>query len=111
MEEDLWRWERALWLGGADTFQRLMLPEVRMVFPMPGEALGHDAILEAVRASDRWSEVSFEHQTETDIGHSVILTYTAHASRGGETQVIACSSLWTEGDDGLRLVLHQQTPI
>lgn len=111
MEEDLWRWERALWLEGPDTFLGLMHADVRMVFPMAGEALAHDAILEAVRAHDRWSDVSFAHRTETDIGHSVILTYTAQASRDGETRDIACSSLWTEADDGLRLVLHQQTPI
>ena len=112
MTETLWTSERTLWCDGTDAFRALLHPEARMVFALPGPALDADAILEAITAAPRWSDVEITDRTATAFGDTTVLTYSATGQRAGERPYFAkCASVWYHTRDGWRIALHQQTPL
>ena len=113
-EQELWELEEEFWRGDADFYERTLAQNALMVFPAPIGIMDRAAAVDSIRSVPRWQSVSFGDKHLLSAGQgAVVLAYSVQADRGGDDSSYAarCSSVYTHGDDGWRLVLHQQAPL
>ena len=113
-DQELWALEEKFWLGDAEFYERTLADQALMVFPAPIGIMDLAAAVDSIRSAPRWQNVSFSGRHLLPAGpDTVVLAYSVQADRGGEDSRYAahCSSVYTRGDDGWCLVLHQQTPV
>ena len=109
---ELWKTEEALWLEGADAFERIMADDCLMVFAPMG-IMRNAEIVESLRHAPRWQSVSMSDRAEARPAPGVLsLAYRASAQRPDSAPYEAlCTSTYFETADGWRLLQHQQTPL
>lgn len=105
--------EERLWLDGRDAYVDLMHPDAVMIFPFDPPILQGKEILDRLSSSPRWIDVTFRSVHEVEVGVTHAFAYHAEAIRDGSAQPYraGCLSVWAEGEDGWRLISHQQTPL
>lgn len=83
-----------------------------MVFPEPVGILAGEAILAGLAAAPRWAELAIGAERVARPRPDVaVLAYRAEARcEAGAVWRVLCSSVWLRGEDGWRIVQHQQTP-
>ena len=110
-DPEIWTVEEILWTGGTDAYRRRMAPLCLMAFPGIGVLKG-DEVLDALTEAPRWSEVKMEGRNMIETDGLIVLAYTAHAQRDGDSPYHAvCSSTWRETPNGWRIIQHQQSRI
>lgn len=106
-----WEFERSLWIGDADQYERLIDPECLMVLPArPHVFTGRQAI-EAVEATPRWQDVRFSaEQICRPQEGLIVLAYRADARRDDQAYAACCTTTIRRlAHDDWRVVQHQQT--
>jgi hypothetical protein len=89
-----------------------MAADALMVFPPPAGILKDEAIVDGLRQGPRWRSVEMTETAETTAGDAVVLAYRAVGQRdGAEPYTAYCSSTYVRGEDGWKLLGHQQTPV
>ena len=109
-DESIWSAEERLWLGGAAAFEDLVGEECLMVFP--GAGILERAFARAALASaPQWLSVAMTQRQMARVGRTnIVLAYRADARRDRSEPFEAfCSSTYRAGDDGWKLIQHQQT--
>ncbi len=102
--------ERELALGDGRTYRARCAPEA--LFIVPGMTLDLDRCAEAMDDSPGWDEVEMTDARLVPVGTSAAAVVYRFTGRRGETVYRASmSSVYAVGEDGPRLVLHQQTPL
>jgi len=112
-EQELWELEKEFWRGDAEFYERTLADKALMVFPAPIGIMDRATAVGSIRSAARWRNVSFRDKHLLPAGQgAVVLAYCVQADRGGKDSRYAahCSSVYTRGDGGWHLVLHQQTP-
>ena len=108
---DIWEAEELLWTGGTDAFRNRMAEGCLMVFPGMG-VLKWDAVLDALSAAPRWSQVAMTERHEEASDGVTVLAYRARGLRDGDEPYDAyCSSTWVQVGGQWRIAQHHQTPL
>jgi hypothetical protein len=107
----VWEFERSLWTGPAEVYDRLIDPECLMVLPQRPHVFTGEQAIAAVQETPRWSEVAFsEERIARPEEGLIVLAYRAEANRAGEAYVAFCTTtLRRLAHDEWRVVQHQQT--
>lgn len=109
--KSLWDIEQSLWLDGANFYESSMAANARMVFPSPVGILAGEQIVQGLKQAPRWSSVDFHDKSETHLGETVVLAYSAIGRRDGEDPYEAfCASTYVQKEGKWVLLAHQQTP-
>ena len=114
MDDDrVWEFEKSLWQADPAHYQQCIDTEVQMALPTPPFLFSGEQAIEAVTATPRWSNVSFEdgHISRPQEG-LIVVAYTAHAQRDGHDDYVAhCTSTYRKDQSGeWQVIQHQQTP-
>ncbi len=111
-DESIWSTEERLWLGDVSAFEDLVGDECLMVFPGAG-ILERAFARAALASSPRWLSVEMTQRQMARVGRTnIVLAYHANARRD-QTEPFEgfCSSTYRAGDDGWKLIQHQQAVI
>ena len=114
MEDNrIWEFERALWLGGGDVYEKCVANDVVMALPAQPFLFDGQAAAKAVEDTPRWDEVDF---VDTRISRPeeglIVIGYRARADRGDKHYHALCTStLKRLGHEAWVVVQHQQTPL
>lgn len=106
-----WEFERSLWVGDAEQYERLIDPECLMVLPEGSHVFtGHQAIA-AVQATPRWADVDFRAQQICRPQEGlIVLAYKADAHRPDQAYTAWCTTTIRRlSHEEWRVVQHQQT--
>ena len=108
LEEGFWRAA-----GSRDAYAARLADDAVHIFPGWGATPDNERVLQAVESADPWESFEITDPTLVELGAGVVaLVYTAHARRAGQDEYVAAmTSVYRQTDDGLKLVVHQQTPI
>lgn len=111
----IWKFERALWLGGGEVYQRCVAGDVVMALPAQPFPYDGEAATRAVEATPRWKSVDF---AETRVSRPqeglIVIGYRVRASRDGqdrEYHALCTSTLQRKAHEEWVVVQHQQTPL
>lgn len=111
-DENLWLAEERFWTGGVEAFDDQVAEECLIVLDRGG-VLTRDFARAATAANGGWSAVNITGRHTARIGRTnVVLGYRAKAQQPGAAPYHAlCSSTYRGGDDGWKLIQHQQTVV
>ncbi|QNM83567.1 DUF4440 domain-containing protein [Sphingomonas sabuli] len=111
-DENLWHGEERLWLEGSSAYGELVDDDCLMLFGETG-ILDRDRAMISLMSGPRWTAVDMQERHVTRPGReAVVLAYRAEAQRdGGDPYRAYCSSTYRGGDEGWKLIQHQQTVI
>ncbi len=112
-DERIWEFERELWVGPADAYDRKVADTVVMALPTDPWLLDGKAARAAVKDTPRWEEVAFSDTHVERPEHGlIVIAYRAQASRGGHHYDALCTStLRRVSEEDWEVVQHQQTPL
>ena len=107
--------ERSFWLEGPEVYERLLAPDAIVVLPGSAGILPRNAVIESIRRSPRWDDVSFESMQMTRPAPNVVLlAYEATGERDGgkDAYRARCGSMYVMNGAGeWMLAFHQQTSL
>ena len=111
LKETLLALERELAAGDGETYRRLLTADARVV--VPGQALTKDETAQAMDASPGWDTFTLDDEAVIPLGEdAALLTYRFSGRRGSDFEYTALmGSVYVRGNDGWRMVFHQQTPL
>ena len=110
-EKTIWGYEESFWLDGTKFYEARMRADAQMVFPAPVGILKGEQILDGLRSAPRWESVEMTGKTVRQVEETLVLAYHATGRRRGSDPYTAfCSSTYVHGNDGWKLLSHQQTP-
>lgn len=102
--------ERELATGDGDTYRRIMRPDA--LFVLPGMVLDAEECAKAMDVGPGWDGVALTDAQLLRVGaDAASVVYTFEGRRGQEVYRATMASTYVEEDGGVRLVLHQQTPL
>jgi hypothetical protein len=107
----VWEFERSLWVGDADQYDRLIDEQCLMVLPDRLHVFTGQQAIAAVQATPRWSEVDFSAQQVCRPQEGlIVLAYKAAAHREDQSYIAFCTTTIRRlAHDEWRVVQHQQT--
>ncbi|WP_133366632.1 DUF4440 domain-containing protein [Qipengyuania sediminis] len=114
MDDDrIWEFERELWVGGPEAYERKVAEDCVMALPQAPYLYDRRAAIEAVKATPRWDEARFE-DTCVERPHEglIVIAYRVRARRGEgkEYHALCTSTLRRLGHEQWVVIQHQQTP-
>lgn len=112
-DDRIWDFERELWTGSADAYDRKVSDKVVMALPAMPYLFDAEAARDAVKDTPRWDEVEFvESCVERPEEGLIAIAYRAKARRGDETYHALCTSTLRRIESGdWEVIQHQQTPL
>ena len=112
-DERIWDFERELWTGPADAYDRKVSDKVVMALPATPYLFDAEAARAAVKDTPRWEEVEFvDTAVERPEEGLIAIAYRVKARRGDEEYHALCTStLRRVGEEDWEVVQHQQTPL
>lgn len=112
-DERLWEFERELWVGGADAYEKKVAEDVVMSLPAAPFLYDRRAAIEAVKDTPRWDSVDFtETRVERHDEGLIVIAYRANAKRSDKSYEALCTStLLRLGHEDWVVIQHQQTPL
>ena len=113
-DERIWNFERELWVGGPEAYERQVADDVVMALPDAPFLYDRQAAIEAVKDTPRWDRVDFEdRRVERHQEGLIVIAYRAKARReGGEAYSALCTStLLRREHEDWAVIQHQQTPL
>lgn len=112
IEEELWKLEERLWLGGSEAARTILANDAVLILPYPkGIAQGVDALDDAPWAS-RWRTVRMDDKVFSLQDNVAVLGYRVSGERPDIPIYRAlCASSYIKDNETWKLVSHQQTPL
>lgn len=112
-DERIWEFERELWVGPSEAYDRKVADDCVMALPTDPWLLDGAEARQAVKDTPRWDEVEFSgNRVERPEQGLIVIAYRAQASRGEEHYDALCTStLRRVGEEDWEVVQHQQTPL
>ena len=112
-DERIWEFERELWTGPAEVYDRKVADCVVMALPAQPYLFDAEAARAAVKDTPRWDEAEFAEQVvERPEEGLICIAYRMKARRGDETYHALCTStLRRVAHEEWVVVQHQQTPL
>ena len=111
-DEEILDYERELWVGPADAYDRKVADDVVMALPATPYLFDADAAREAVKHTPRWEEATFEEpRIHRPADGLIVLAYRVEAHKGGQAYEALCTSTLLKRDEGWVVIQHQQTPL
>ena len=110
---DVWKLERALWLGEGDARERNVRADAVCVMPEPYGILRGNEELDRLHRMSPYSDVSFAERAFSKARNTVAVAYRAEAVHRTTYQPYSalCSSTYAWEGGRLQLLLHQHTSI
>lgn len=112
-DERIWEFERELWVGPTDAYDRKVADNCIMALPTDPWLLDGPEARAAVKDTPRWEDVDFSGtRVERPEEGLIVIAYRAQASRGGEHYDALCTStLRRISEENWEVIQHQQTPL
>lgn len=112
-DDRLWDFERELWTGPAEAYDKNVAKDVVMSLPAAPFLYDREAAIEAVKNTPRWDSVAFtETRVERHDEGLIAIAYRARARRGDKDYEALCTStLLRLGHEDWVVIQHQQTPL
>ena len=112
-EERIWDFERELWTGPVEAYDRKVADDCVMALPSEPWLLDGEAARKAVKDTPRWDSVEFSMTRVEKPEHGmIVIAYRAQAKREGQDYDALCTStLRRVGEEDWEVVQHQQTPL
>lgn len=109
----VWTFEESLWKADAQHYRESIDGSCLMVVPAPPYVLVGMAAADAVADTPRWETTAF---SDTQIARPqdgiIVIAYKIDATRGQETYVAHCSSVYQRiAHEEWKVIQHQQTPL
>lgn len=111
-DEQVWDFERELWVGGREAYDRQVDPHVLMALPAKPYLYDEAAAVAAVKDTPVWERAEFAEKRLERHGEDLIaIGYRVEAARGEQDYHALCSSVIRRNRGGdWRVIQHQQTP-
>ena len=111
-DDQLWDFERELWVGGREAYDRQVDPQVTMALPAKPFLYDESAAIAAVKDTPVWERADFEERRVERHGEDlIVIGYRVSATRGEQDYRALCTSVIRRGGEGeWRVIQHQQTP-
>ena len=111
-DDRLWDFERDLWTGGAEVYEKTVAQDVVMSLPAAPFLYDRRAAIETVKKAPRWDSVEFtDTRVERHDEGLIVIAYRAQACRGEQSYDALCTStLFRRGHEDWVVIQHQQTP-
>ena len=111
-DEQLWAFERELWVGGREAYDRQVGPHVVMALPARPYLYDEAAAVAAVKDTPVWERADFvERRVERHGDGLIVIGYRVEATRGEQDYHALCTSvIRRNGEREWRVIQHQQTP-
>lgn len=108
LTEELMQLEHRLATGGGAEYDEILADDALVI--APGAVLDKVGCVAAMESSPGWDRVELSTPRNIDRPGVATLVYEFSGWRGDTIYRAMLSSSYARGDDGWRLVLHQQTP-
>ena len=116
-DERIWNFEKELWTGPADAYDRKVSDDCIMALPTDPWLLDGPEARAAVKDTPRWETVDFtDTRVERPEEGLIVIAYRAQAKRTEEGREESYDALCTStlrwiGEDNWEVIQHQQTPL
>ncbi len=112
-DDRIWEFERELWTGEQDAYDRKVADNCVMALPTDPWLLDSAAARAAVKDTPRWEDVTFSNTHVERPEHGlIVIACRAQAFRGDETYDALCTiTLRRVEEEDWEVIQHQQTPL
>ncbi len=113
-DQRLWDFERELWVGGAEAYEKKVAEDVVMSLPASPFLYDRRAAIEAVKDTPRWDNVEFaDTRVERHQEGLIVIAYRAKAKSDGQKDydALCTSTLLRLAHEDWVVIQHQQTPL